>query len=162
MANIKTAYGTQAQAITCTLASLASAAARESTVIDNNTNLYTDALVEIGVKLSTGTPAGQKGTNVYVYGTVDAATPVYPDAVTGTDAAITLNAPTNLKLLGTIQTPAASTTYKGGPWSVAQAFGGTMPQKWGIVIENQSGANAYTAVEGDHTKIYQGVYLTSV
>lgn len=161
MANIKNAYGTDGVAITCTLASLASAAARESTVVDNSTDLFVDALVYVAARLAAGSPTGQKALNVYVYATVDAASPKYPDVVTGADAAITLTSPTNLKLLGSIQAPASGgLTYKGSPWSVAQAFGGVLPKKWGIVIENQTGL-ALTGTEGDHTKTYQGVYLTS-
>lgn len=158
MANVKTAYGTEAQAFTITLASLAAAAARESTVIDNTSNLFLDALVELRIKLQAGTPGADKRVYVWAYGTVDAATPVYPDAVTGADAAITLNSPKNLRLLGLIEAPTSAGTFTGGPWSIAQLFG-SMPEKWGIVVENQTNI-ALTATEGDHKKLYQGVYAT--
>jgi len=95
-----------------------------------------------------------------VYGTVDTGTPLYPDAVTGTDANITMNDPTQLQLLGTIYAPTAGgLTWKGGPWSVAQKFGGVLPEKWGIVVRNFTGF-ALTATEGDHKKLYQGTYAT--
>jgi len=161
MASLKTEYGTDAQAITCTLASLASAAAREATVIDNTTNKWLDAYVQVAVKTGAGAPAGQKAVNVYCYGTVDTATPTYPDAVTGADAGITLVSPTELTLLGVIYTPSASTTYKGQVWSVAKALGIYLPEKWGIVIENQVG-QTLDATEGNHKKIYQGLYATVV
>jgi hypothetical protein len=51
-----------------------------------------------------------------------------------------------------------STTYTGGTFSVAAAFGGILPQKWGIIVLNSSGGtfDASTAsVE------YQGVNLTN-
>src|SRR5262245_1665541 len=120
MADIKTAYGSEAT-LTCTLASLASSATagRESTAIDNTSNKFLDALVMVQIKLTTGTSGNDKAVHVFAYGTVDIATPTYPDAVTGTDAAITMNDPHNVKLLGSIFAPAQSTTYKGGPWSVA-------------------------------------------
>jgi hypothetical protein len=160
MANVKVAYGTEAQAITITLASLAQAAARESSVIDNTTNLFLDALVMLRVKTGAGTPANQKAINVYVAGTVDSATPLWPDAVAGAgDAAITMDNPTNLKLLGVVQAFTTAHTFEGGPWSVAACFGGTMPEKWLIVVENQEGI-ALDATEGNHLKRYQGVYAT--
>ncbi len=161
MSNVKTAYGTEAQAITCTLASLASSATagREGTAVDNTSNLYLDALVAVSVKLQSGTPGNDKSVYVYVAGTVDAATPTWPDAITGSDAAITFNSPVNLRLLGVIAAPTASATFKGGPWSVAAAFGGVMPEKWSIAVRNYTNI-ALDATEGNHKKIYQGVYAT--
>lgn len=164
MSDIKIAYGTEAQAVTCTLLSLASSATagRESTVIDNTANKYLDALVSVSAKLLTGTPVNDKAIYVFGYGTVDATTPVYPDKVTGIDAAITLDDPTQLPLIGTIYaTVTGGLTFKGGPWSVARAFGGVLPQKWGIVVRNYTGF-ALSAVEADHKKIYQGVFSTVI
>lgn len=163
MADIKAAYGTQGQTITCTLASLASSATggRESTVIDNTTNKFLDALVFLQVKLQAGTPVNDKAIYCWAYGTVDDGT-TYPDAVTGADAAITLNDPTQLSptLIGTIYAPTlGGLTWKGGPWSVARVFGGVLPAKWGIVVRNYTGF-ALSATEADHKKLYQGVYNT--
>lgn len=161
MASLKTAYGTEAQAITCTLASLASSATagRESTVISNLTDLFIDALVAVKVVLQAGTPGGDKSVYVWAYGTVDAATPLYPDAITGADAAITFNSPINLRLLGAIAAPTSAGTFKGGPWSVASLFGGVLPEKWGIAIQNYTGCTL-SSTESDHKKLYQGVYAT--
>jgi len=154
---IKTAYGSEAQAITCTLASLADGSARQSAAVDNTVNEWLDALVMLQIK--TGAANGSdKRIYLWAYATVDAATPVYPDAVSGADAAITMNSPTQLRLLGVIEASAASTAFIGGPWSIAQVFG-SMPKKWGIVVQNKSGA-ALDATEGNHKKIYQGVYST--
>lgn len=157
MAIIQTQYGTEAQAITCTLASLGGSASRESTVVDNNSNKFLDVLVTVRIRTNATTPTTDKKVFIYAYGTVDAATPVYPDTVTGTDAAITLNNPTQLKLIGVIEAVAASTTYTSEPMSVAQAFGGIMPQKWGIVVQNAIGASAFDATESNFKKIYQGI-----
>lgn len=164
MSDIKTAYGTEAQAITCTLASLASSATagRESTVVSNLTNLWLDALVSVSCRLQAGSPANDTAIYVFAYGTVDFTTPVYPDKVTGADAAITLDDPTQLPLLGSIYAPlSGGLTWKGGPWSVARLFGGVLPEKWGIVVRNYTGI-ALTATEGDHKKIYQGAYATVI
>lgn len=158
MSDIKTKYGTAGVAVTITLASLASAAAagRESTVVDNTTNLFLDALVMLQVTLQAGTPANDKAVYVYAYGTADADTPIYPDAVTGADAAITLRDPTTLKLIGVIPTPTGGVSYRSMPMSVAAAFGGVVPRKWGIVVRNYTGI-ALSATESDHKKVYQGV-----
>lgn len=137
MADIKNKYAASA-AITITLASLASAAAREGTVIDNATNLYLDALVYVACKLAAGTPASDKAIYVYAYGSEDGTN--FGDNVTGADAALTMRSPTNLRLIGVINTPdAGGLTYKSQPMSVAAAFGGVLPREWGIVVENKTG-----------------------
>lgn len=161
-ANVKLAYGTEAQAITCTLASLASSATagREATAIDNTSNLYLDDLVFLKIVLQSGTPANDKAVYVYGAGTVDAATPRWPDAFTGADAAITFNSPLNARLLGTIYAPTSAGTFLGGPWSMASLFGGSLPEKWSIAIQNYTGCT-FSATEGNHAKLHQGVYATS-
>jgi hypothetical protein len=155
MSDIKTKYGANAQTITVTLASLASASARESTAIDNRTDLFLDALVFVQVKFANTAVGTDPFVYVYVAGTVDDGT-TWPDAVTGSDAAITLDATPNVRLLGAVFA-VQNTTKKSGPWSVAQAFGGAMPAKWSIVIKNNSGI-ALTSTESDHKKLYQGIY----
>ncbi len=159
MAIFEIKYGTSGQAITITLASLAAAAARESTALDNTADLALDVLVALKVKLQTGTAGDFKSVNVYVYGTVDGGT-TYPDAVTGTDAAITLDSPPNLRLLGVISAPTSAGTFKGGPWSVAAAFGGNIPAKWGIVVENRTNI-AFDATESNHVKKFQEIQSQS-
>lgn len=157
MSDIKTAYGSNGQTITITLTSLGATSARESTVIDNTSNLFLDALVQVTTKTGAGSPANDKALYVYAYGTVDNGT-TYPDTVTGSDAAITLNSPTQLRLIGTLAMPSTATTYKSPPMSVAAAFGGVLPAKWGIVCLNSS--TALSATGGDHAVKYQGVYST--
>jgi hypothetical protein len=166
MATIKALYGTEAQAITCTLASLASGNARESTVVDNTSDLFLDVLACVRITLANGgTLASDKKVYVYAYGTVDAATPIYPDKVTGSDAAITLDDPTQLKLIGVIECASYVTatviTFTMEPTSVAQVFGGLLPEKWGIVVQNKTGI-AFTSGETDKAKIYQGLKAQSV
>lgn len=156
MASVKNAYGSSTT-ITCTLASLADNSARECTAIDNGTNLYIDALLYLALKLQTGSPANEKGIWVWFYGSEDGSN--YDDNATGSDAAVTMRAPTNLKGPYVIKTPdSGALTYK-AVISVAQFFGGVLPRKWGFVVENQSGV-ALSATEGDHTKTYSGVYQT--
>lgn len=159
MSDIKQAFGA-ASTLTCTLASLASSATagRESTVIDNSSSLLLDVLVQLQVKLQSGTPANDKGVHVYVYASADDGT-TYTDGASGSDAALTPTDPPNLIYLGFVSAPTTAGTFKGGPWSVAQAFGGRMPKRWGIWVRNYTGI-ALSATEGDHKKLYQGVYLT--
>ena len=158
MADIKQAFGTST-ALTLTLASLAQAAARESTAVDNSTDKFLDVLVQLNIKLQTGTPASDKAINIYVYGSEDGTD--YTDNASGSDAAITLRDPTNLRLIDIINTPdSGGLTYKSHPLSIAAAFGGVMPRKWGIVVENKTNI-AFSATEGDHTKEYSGIFATS-
>lgn len=155
MSSIKSQYGSTTL-ITATLASLASAAAREATAVDNTTDLFIDVMVTLAIALQTGTPTGQAAINVWFAESGDGT--IYTDPVTGSNAAITLRTPSNLRGPFVIATPTAGAlTYKAVIGSVAQYFGGILPPKWSIVIENQTGL-ALDATEGNHTKSYRGVY----
>lgn len=161
MADVKTAYGSSGQALTITLTSLAdsTSSGRESTSVDNTGNLWLDVLVSAKVKSqNSGSISAPSAVYVYAYATTDNAT-TWPDTVTGTDAAITLNSPTQLKLLGTIYVAAINTQYKAGPWSLAALYGGRLPAKWGVVVVNDCGT-ALSGTGSDHAVWYQGVYAT--
>lgn len=156
MANLKAEYGASAS-LTITLNSLASAGARESAVIDNTTNKYFDAHVSVVVDLAAGTPASDKAVYVYAYGSEDGTN--YQDNVTGADAAVTLRSPTNLRLIGVINVPdSGGLSYRSAPMSVAAAFGGILPRKWGIVVQNLSGLALETT---GNSATYSGIYATS-
>ena len=160
MADIKTAYGTST-ALTISLASLASAldAGRESTAVDNGTNLFIDALVQVKIKLQAGTPAADRAVYVYAYGSEDGT--IYTDNATGTDANITLTNPPNMPLVSVIAIPdAGGLTYESQPFSIAKAFDWILPRKWGLVVRNNTNV-AFSATGGDHTAKYTGVYFTS-
>jgi hypothetical protein len=164
MSTVKTLYGTTNQAITCTLASLANAtgaygAGRASTAVDNRTNLFLDALVQVQIKTSSSALANDKTVYVYAYGTVDDTDSLFTDGITGTDAGFTGTTPMNLNRIGVINAVAVSTTYIGGPWSVATAFGGVLPAQWGLFIVNFTG-QALDSTEGNHKKVYQGIQST--
>ena len=157
MASVKQAFNTAAT-FTCTLASLASSTAgvgRQSTVIDNSTNLFDDALVTIKVKTGATGVSATGFIAVYAFGTTDGGT-TYTDSAGATDAALTVSAS---RLIGTFPAIANATTYVSQQMSVAAAFGGILPAKWGIVVVNSSGA-ALDATEGNHAKQYQEVYFT--
>lgn len=155
MADLKQAFG-PSTAITITLASLASASARQSSVVDNSSNLFLDVLVYVAAKLQSGSPSSDKALYVYAYGSEDGTN--YTDNATGSDAAITLRVPNNLRPIGVISAPdSGALTYKSNPMSLAAAFGGVIPRKWGIVVLNSTGITL-SATGGDHAASYTGVY----
>lgn len=153
-ADIKLKYGTSAQVITITVASLANAGARSGLAVDNTTNLFIDALVQLALKSPASATSATGYVNVYAYGTTDGGT-TYAEGA-GTDAGVTLTAPPNVRLIGVINMVANAVTYKSEPFSVAQAFGGILPAKWGIIVENKSGGTLDTT-GGNHLVQYQGV-----
>jgi hypothetical protein len=161
MANIKEAFGTSNQTITITLNALASSATvgRASTVVDNTTNLYIDALVQVIINMpAAGSPANDKAVYVFAYATANGGTN-YTDSITGTDAGFTRTDPPNLRLIGTINCPASNKSYTSSPMSVAAAFGGVLPDHWGIAVFNFTGLTLNAA---SNSAFYQGVYATSV
>lgn len=146
-------YGTNTD-LTHTLASLSSdtnlIAGRESTAVSNVTNDAIDEIVQ--GKTTTGTsPTASRQIEVWAYGSVDGTT--YSAGATGSDANFSpTGEKTLLKLLEIIPTDGTSNhTYEWGPWSIAGAFGGTMPRNWGIfevhntgVALNSTGSNHET------------------
>lgn len=150
----KSKYGTTATAITCTIASLANAGRRESTAVDNTSNLFEDALVQVKITAGAASTAATGYAEVFAYATSDTTTPAYADGCTGTDAAVTLTVPPNLKLIGFINVVANNGVYVSEPFSVASAFGGVLPPKWGIVVGNQCGG---TFAASGCSAWYQGV-----
>ena len=154
MASVKNAYGTADQSVTITFNSLTCATARQSTVVDNSSNLYTDAIVQVDTKAGTSTPSSDKAVYVYVYATTGGTT--YPEGLTGSDAAYSIKTPCNLKLAAVIcETTAAETLTV--QFSLASCFGGLMPAKWGVVIYNVTGQALGST---GNTVTYQGVYAT--
>lgn len=108
---------------------------RGGTAVDNSSNLFGDALVQVQVKTASSGLATVPYVNVYAYGT---SASTYPDGFSGSDGAYSGTA-ANLIPIGRMSTPTVSTTYTSEPLSVANAFGGKLPTSWGIVVENQSG-----------------------
>jgi hypothetical protein len=153
---VKPVYGTSNQALTITLASLATAGARASTAVDNTVSMFEDVLFFVKTTSAAAATSATGYVNIYGYGTVDGGT-TYPEAITGTDAGITLSAPPNLVLLAQITVNANAKTYYAGPFSFCRMYGlDRLPAKWGLVFVNQSGATL-NATAGNHSIIYQGV-----
>lgn len=135
----KTLYGTSNQAITCTFTSLTNGSYRQSTVIDNSSNLFLDALVMVKAKSASSSTSATGYVAIYGYGTADGGT-TYDGGASGSDASYTVDVtPPNLVLIGILNLNANSTTVQ-RTFSVATAFGGQLPQKWGIIVLNATGA----------------------
>lgn len=156
MSTVKSNYGTSNQTITCTFTSLANNGQRQSTAVDNTSNLFLDALVFVKVKSASASTSSTGFVNVYAFGTTDGGT-TYSDSAGASDAGITLTAPPNMRLIGVVNVVANSTTYNAGPFSVAAAFGGILPDHWGIVIENKTAATLDASVG---SAWYQGILQT--
>lgn len=157
MATVKASYASSA-ALTITLASLADGSMRQSTAVDNSSNLYVDALV--GGKIKTGASGVSASGYVDLYLAVshDGGTTYSGDA-SGTDGAYSGESG-NLIFLARVTADANATTYEFSGFSIAQACGGSMPQRWVIVVDNQTGA-ALDSTGSNHAVEYQGVHLTS-
>lgn len=155
MATINQLYGTTNQSITCTITSLGSGSARESTAVVNTANLFMDVKVQVKVKTNAAGTSATGAVNVFAYATADDGT-TYSGGATGTDAAYTANKD-QLIFLGSIPAVANATTYV-GLFSLSRAFGyGGIPAKWGIVVDNQSGAALDASVGA---AVYQGISAT--
>lgn len=151
-------YGTST-AIACTLLSLGSSASagRGSANVNNAVDLFDDAMLTIAVKTAAGVLANDKACYVYIYGSEDGT--IYNGSsaeAEGTDIAVTLDSPSNLKGPFVIACPASSVTYRLLVGSIAALFGGVMPRRWGFVVRNFTG-QALDATETNHTKTYTGI-----
>lgn len=164
MTTQKISYAASAT-VTISLASLASSATlvagRQSASVDNTSNLYDDAVVAGVIKAGSITPPGL--IYVYAYAIRDDA-PVWPDVMTGSDAAATITSvgvgQGYLKPIAVLNVDTSAVSYWWGPESLAQRFGGIMPQKWGIFVTHNTGAGLDSSA-GNHVIKYNGVTYTS-
>jgi hypothetical protein len=152
VATASTAYGAVQTLVSTGLTTLASdtnlLAGWASAVVDNTaalgaagSNFAIDVLVGLTFTVGTTTPVANRQLELWAYGTWDNAT--YTAGITGTVGTVTLTAAekSNLRLLQIFATDAtASHAYEAGPCSLAAAFGGVVPQKWGLFIVQNSGA----------------------
>lgn len=152
--------GAAGTAISITLTSLSDGSWRQSDSVDNTTNKYLDAL--IGGSTQTGTsPTAGRTIDIYAYGQYDGSSE-FTAGASGSDAAYTADGEeTSLKLIGVVQVDGTSNQdYEWGPFSVAAAFGGLMPQRWGLVVENNTGA-ALNATGTNNEVVYTGIKYDS-
>lgn len=168
---IKTQYpSTSSVALTLGVASLASdtnlLAGRESTAVDNTTNLDLDHLVSGFITTGT-TPTVSTMIEIWAYASYKTATgtPSYPDVFDGTDSAETV---TNsgvkygaLRLVASITVAATSNVaYPFAPVSIAQLFG-SMPKFWGLFVVHNTVA-ALNATAGNHVIEYERIQAQTV
>ncbi len=159
-------------AITLTLASLASSSTlvvgRQSTVVDNTSNQYVDAILSGQVTTGTSPTAG-KQLELWLYGPLKVATSTftYPvattTALTGSDGAATfiLEQKYNLQLAwSTFNVGTTDTKYAIGPLSVAAVFGGVMPLKFGAFFTHNTGVNL-NSTAANHWLHYTGIKYTN-
>lgn len=167
MTVLKAQYGSSGQAISVTLASLASNTSVASAYVDNTTNLYDDAWLYFKFGFDSAPSAGGF-VNVAAYGTVDNGSHwSYEEyGVDGTDTALTI---VNVNNLGGSASVYSYANEADGtvtelsvvmPLSYLFAYGYTgsgIPEKWGIVFLNATD-QPLSATEGNSLKMYQGVY----
>jgi hypothetical protein len=158
MTSVKEAMGS-ATAITCSGAIASSGTVgRQSTVIDNSTNLMLDALVELNVAYPNSAPANDKAIYIYAFASLDGTN--FPEGLGASDAGFTFQGAAGaltsaLRLLGVV--PAVqNVTARYGPFAVAPAFGGILPAKWGIIVLNYSG-QTITTFTSQYREIYQTI-----
>lgn len=153
MTTTKLSFG-GSTSITCTLNNLASGIAQQSTLVDNTSDLFLDALVRVTVNVATVN--NPKQVLVYAYGSEDGST--FPDTVTASDSIITLESPTVLQLAAIIPTPTSAKAYESDAFSIGRLYGGILPRKWGIVVSNTSGA---TLSSSGSSATYTGISLVT-
>lgn len=157
MGDIKAKYGPSKELIHITLNGLADDGYRESDVIDNTIDRFLDALVQVQLTVSAGAPAGDKNGLVYAYASAQGGAP-YSGGATGRNAAFGGNPGQlidNCPLLGIVTLDAANEVFVSDCFSVAAAFGGALPEDWGIIVMNQSGQ---ALADADNKTWYQGIY----
>jgi hypothetical protein len=157
-----TSYPSSANALTCTLASLANSttAGRSCAAFDNTTNKYPDIALEVKVKTNASAPTGEKGCYIYIYASMDGTNYSGSSAeAVGTDVAVTFDSPTNLFGPFFLSCPAAATTYRLQVPSLV-ALLGFCPQKGGVVVQNQTG-NALDSTGGNHSVTWSAAQPTS-
>jgi hypothetical protein len=111
-------------------------AGRQSTIANNKVDLADDSLVSMTFT-SGATPTGT--VSLYAFGSVDGTN--FGGNAGITDAALTPAPVSGMKLLDTIASNSTvNFTYRIGPYSIAQAFGGSVPPMWGVFVNHTMGA----------------------
>ena len=141
-------------------------AGRESTEIDNTSNLYVDAIVQGFVTVGDTNVAADTSIIVYVWGSDVSLATTAIDTLDGTDSDETL---TNTGVLNSALHFAASiavlaTTdnikYNIAPFSVADIFGGIMPKFWGLYVTHNT-VSALHTTSANHVFHFNGITYTS-
>lgn len=158
-------------AVTLTAASLATSSTlivgREATKIDNTTNLDEDHI--LSGRFTTGTsPTVSTFIELWAFvpQKIASGAATWPQAATGSDAALTLNSVNAkfsgwLKLVCSITVDATSNReYAFGGVSVAALFGGTLPEMYSLFLTHSTAVNL-NATGGNHEVNYERVQSQS-
>lgn len=158
MADVKANYPASSD-ITITLASLATdtnlLTGRESTALDNSSNLYLDYLVS--GKITTGTsPTTARSIQVWAVGSWDGTN--WPDVFDGTDSAETITSANHKAaicgFIAEMATDATSDrTYHFGPVSLASAFRGVLPVKVVFFVTHNTAVNLNSTASNHQIRI---------
>ena len=154
-----------AVAIAMDLSALASSttfvAGRESSQIDNSTDLFRDALV-YGRFIVGTTPTLPCQLNVYVWGADVSLVTTAIDVLDGVDSAETLTNTTvrdsalRLAAAPSILVATSNLTYDIAPFSIAQLFG-NMPKFWGLFVAHNMAAALKTDAGNTNSFRYHGI-----
>lgn len=167
MATVALSYGSTTT-ITISPASLATSsdftAGRESTQVDNTSNLFLDAIVQGLITVGTS-PTANTQIQVWVWGSDTSAGTTALDVIDGTDSAETItsagvrNSFMKLAAVADVDSTTSNRGYPIGAFSVAQLFGGILPEFWGIFVTHNTGVNL-NSTAGNHTFAYTGIKQT--
>ena len=157
-------YATTAALAVTSFASLAASTttgvAASAAATTSTTNNVVDAMVTVTITVGAHTPSATTNILIWAVGSEDGTT--YAGAQSGSvesfgaDSAETIDVDgNNMNYLGAIHCHTASVQYISKPFSIAAAFGGVMPRKWQIVVQNQTGTALAASGHGvDYTEIY--------
>jgi len=138
-------YGLSNQPITLLLANLADGSKATSDEISNVSDLFHDVLVQLKVKTGAAGVSATGVLYVYAVGSADGGA-LYPDSEND-----------ERRPIGIIKANADAATFVSELMSIAEAFNGKLPERWKVVVKNQTGA-ALDGTESNHSKFYQGVF----
>jgi hypothetical protein len=143
--------------IPCSLQSITNNSYWGCASISNTTNLYLDEQCFVTWK-NGGTVSGTPIITIYAAGSSDGGA-TYSDGASGTNASQTPTNPVNYRLLAVGNVPVAATQYQIGPFSIASAFGGSLPGSFQLIIQNGSGSTS-DSTAGNFAVKCQGIWST--
>ncbi len=154
MSTVSQLYGTKTNfTITATTLAASATVGRQATVVDNTVNNALDAQCQ--GSLTVGTSAGNKQVLFFVAGSFDGGTTYSlgnsTNVIGASDAAFTRADPSGKPPAYILPCPTSSIAYT-FDFSVAQMFGGSMPDHWTICVFNDTG-NAFTAFSAWYKEI---------
>lgn len=111
----------------------------QSAVVDNTSDKAIDVEVNVILNVDNTPPVTYSRVYIYVYaGYYDGSVWKYTLNAAGTEGTIFLTKPSNFILVKTLAYMTQNETLKSGGFFIAKAFGGKMPDAWGIIIVNDT------------------------